>query len=96
MPRHRVAFLTSLAWLASASAGDAAVIYETATLASAGTSDGFAVDLGQFLGVRFEVIAPATTGSIGGHFANAQPPGTAIFGAIVALSGPTDFPDSLD
>jgi len=96
MPRRRAVLLTSLAWLAGALPAGAAVIYESATLGPVGDSGGFAVDVGQFLGVRFEVTVPVTTGSIGGHFLNFEPPGPAIFGAIVALTGPTDFPDSLD
>lgn len=48
----------------------------------------------QLFGVRFEVTALVTTGGIGGDFSTLHEGG--IFGALVQLDGPTDFPDSQD
>src|SRR5512139_2861543 len=51
----------------------------------------------QFLGVKFHVSKPVTTGSIGGYFAPYSPGVEAdIIGAIVRLDGPHDFPNSFD
>lgn len=51
----------------------------------------------QFLGVKFHVSKPVTTGSIGGYFAPYSPGVEAdIIGAIVRLDGPHDFPKSFD
>ncbi len=51
----------------------------------------------QFLGVKFHVSTPVTTGSIGGYFAPySQGVEADIIGAIVRLDGPHDFPKSFD
>jgi hypothetical protein len=51
----------------------------------------------QFLGVKFHVSKPVTTGSIGGYFAPYSLGVEAdIIGAIVRLDGPHDFPNSFD
>jgi len=51
----------------------------------------------QFLGVKFHVSKPVTTGSIGGYFAPYSLGVEAdIVGAIVRLDGPHDFPNSFD
>lgn len=51
----------------------------------------------QFLGVKFHVSKPVTTGSIGGYLAPYTPGVEAdIIGAIVRLDGPHDFPDSFN
>ncbi len=51
----------------------------------------------QFLGVKFHVSKPVTTGSIGGYFAPYTRGVEAdIVGAIVRLDGPHDFPDSFN
>jgi hypothetical protein len=51
----------------------------------------------QFLGVKFHVSTPLTTGSIGGYFAPySQGIEADIIGAIVRLDGPHDFPKSFD
>ena len=51
----------------------------------------------QFLGVKFYVSKPVTTGSIGGYFAPYSSGVEAdIIGAIVRLDGPHDFPNSFD
>src|SRR4051812_32601062 len=79
------------------------VIYQSATVGQAAQTGGSAVQPTQFLGVRFELLAEATTTDVGGLFdfslfsAGVLGHGSAeIFGAIVALAGPTDFPDSPD
>ncbi len=51
----------------------------------------------QFLGVKFHVSEPVTTGTIGGYFAPYSRGVEAdIIGAIVRLDGPHDFPKSFD
>jgi len=51
----------------------------------------------QFLGVKFHVSKPVTTGSMGGYFAPyAAGIDSDIIGAIVRLDGPHDFPNSFD
>lgn len=76
---------------ASAPAG-AQMIYESAALGPAGVLNGSVIDDSQFLGVKFELTSQVTTARIGGHFAFDGP----IFGAVVALDGVADFPDSAD
>jgi VCBS repeat-containing protein len=49
----------------------------------------------QSLMMRFEVVGPVRTAQIGGHLGASQP-GATVFGAIVALTGPDDFPDSVE
>jgi hypothetical protein len=71
-------------------------VYERASLGTTGVTSGggIAADGQFYTGWRFQVNGgPVTTTRIGGHFF----PGTGtIFGAIVALSGPNDDPDSFD
>ena len=67
-------------------------IYQTTTNPSLGGYGGSSISATQFLGTRFQVTAPTTTGRIGGVFGGT---GTA-FAALVALSGPDDVPDSFD
>lgn len=51
----------------------------------------------QYLGVKFYVATPVTTGSVGGYLAPyAAGVETEIVGAIVRLDGPHDFPNSFD
>jgi len=45
---------------------------------------------------RFEITSPVPLGSVGGFFTNDSGGQRTIFGAVVALSGPIDFPNSLD
>lgn len=66
--------------------------FETATLANTGSGGGYTLAASQFLGARFEVSSGVTTNQAGGHFSGSGE----IFGAIVRLTGPTDFPDSTD
>jgi len=86
-----------------AEATHAATIYESGTLGPTGipvsqldngTVPGTNVNETVFVGVRFELDRPIVTSQIGGHFV-AGVPGT-FFGAIVALDGAEDVPNSSD
>jgi hypothetical protein len=77
------------------------VVFESGTLGPTGISwqealdglvPGSSVDANVFSGVRFELTQPVVTSAVGGHFFS--PAGGDFFGAIVALDGPADFPDS--
>jgi hypothetical protein len=70
------------------------IVYETATLGPTGQAGGVSVAPHQFVGARFEVTAPVPVIRVGGHFAGSTQGD--IFAALVALSGPRDFPDSFD
>jgi hypothetical protein len=72
---------------------EGAVIYESATFGTTAQTGGPLVNSGQFLGVRFQIFLPTNITSIGGHFL--EDGGDAdFFGAIVALTSFSDFPDS--
>lgn len=68
------------------------------------TDAGSCIAPNQFLGFRFQVASPVTMTSVGGEFLAANSSFTGCFGnqpgsifaALVMLSGPTDFPDSID
>ena len=49
-----------------------------------------------FSGVRFQLLQPAITTSVGGHFVDSPSSGNTFFGAIVRLDDETDFPNSGD
>jgi hypothetical protein len=73
----------------------ALTIFESATLGSSSTTNKGDVSSSQSFGVRFELTAAVQTTEIGGHFLRANTSGNQlVYGAVVALSGPTDFPDS--
>jgi len=74
----------------------AALIYESAaTGPTLQTSvGGTLIDDTFFTAVNFEVVAPVTTGSIGAHMIEIGSGSEPVFGAIVALTGPGDVPDS--
>ena len=83
---------------------DATTIYEAGLIGPTGVSiqqlyaqtvKGANVTDGVFSGVRFELTTPARVSAIGGHFAGTIDQ-SGIFGALVALAGPADFPDSPD
>src|SRR5262245_33094291 len=80
--------------LVAASTARAGLIYESAisgpTLQTGGS--GTVVDATGFTAVNFQISSTVTTGSIGAHLTDFG--GGQIFGAIVALTGPSDFPDS--
>ncbi|MEX0641965.1 MAG: Ig-like domain-containing protein, partial [Pirellulales bacterium] len=67
-------------------------IYQTSANPSAGAGGGSSISPTQFLAARFQVTSPTTTGRLGGLFGGQ---GTG-FAALVALTGPDDFPDSFD
>lgn len=83
----------------------AGAIYESATLNGAGATrqevadggiPGLSVGINAFVGVRFEMKHRAVTDQIGGHFVGPFSAEDTIFGAVVLLDGPQDFPDSID
>jgi len=75
-----------------AASADPFRLFESGTPGSDGQTHGYRVDDGSFTGLRFNVRAAVKTTAIGAHFGVLG--GTDIFGAIVALSGPSDLPDS--
>jgi len=80
-------------------AAQAAVIYESATLGPTGVTGPYSTVLySQWFGVRFQVIEPVLATKIGGHFVAGIPgsaaPARTFFGAVVALTGPDDMPDT--
>lgn len=67
------------------------ILYESATIGGGPGSFNYIAASNSFLGVRFQVPSPVVTTRMGGIFFG----GTGdIFGAIVALSSPTDLPDT--
>jgi VCBS repeat-containing protein len=69
--------------------------FESATLGNTGSTSAVVhVNHGQFLGVRFEVTSAVAASGIGGHFVTRFGDTNQMFAAIVALSGPDDFPDT--
>jgi hypothetical protein len=76
----------------SQSEAKASTIYQSATLGTTGLTVGVVLDADQYLGVRFQVLSGVTTSVIGIH---ATVYSGSLFGAIVNLTGPTDFPDSV-
>lgn len=82
-------------FIVTASAGHAAnggtIIYASA---SAGDAGGYFITDVQYLGVRFNVAQGFDVTAIGGEFLGHN--NGSIFGALVRLNGPSDFPDSSD
>ncbi|MCH8921558.1 MAG: tandem-95 repeat protein [Planctomycetes bacterium] len=72
-------------------------IYESTQRGASNVGGGSSIDAAQFLGSRFFVDATVQTERIGGQIAgNAAVGNGMLFAAVVALSGPDDFPDSVD
>lgn len=80
------------------------ILFESGTLGPTGVPRqdvldqivlGANVNNNAFVGVRLQLTQPVRTTEIGGHFVG-LPDNTTFFGAVVALDGPTDFPDSND
>ena len=69
-------------------------LFATGSPGADGQTDGSPFGDFQFLGFRFFVPSPVTTEAIGGHMGGLG--GVDVFGALVALSGSADFPDSRD
>ena len=67
--------------------------YATASLGTTGQSSGLGVTTSQYLGTRFQVTEAVEIVEIGGHL---QSSGGSLFGAVIGLTGPDDFPDSND
>jgi hypothetical protein len=82
-------------YMASTACAD--TIYESATPGNIGHDASVGYEGGPYydsIGVRFDLTSPTIVTDIGGYFAaNLSWPGQ-IFGAIIQLSGPNDFPDS--
>jgi len=83
--------------IGSASRAGGEIIFESAASGPTGQVSGAynVVDSASFLGVNFQITSTVTTGSVGGHL-NDFDEGAPIFGAIVALDGPSDVPNSSD
>ena len=74
-----------------------AVLFETASIGPSVTSIFFQPVLGdQILGTRFEVTEAVTVTHIGAHVLSDGVPGRLTYASLVALSGPSDMPDSVD
>ena len=108
MQRYLVAAILAAAFpfVATAPAVGEIVLYESATAGQLGVPYedvyqqivlGVNVTSSVFQGARFELELPVVTSRIGGHFVARTGVGEqTVFGAIVALDGPDDFPDSED
>ncbi|HEX6963360.1 MAG TPA: hypothetical protein VF175_15945 [Lacipirellula sp.] len=94
----RWAFALALLGILAARSGAAwaAVIYESAALGPTGVSQGSVpgtnINPFVFTGVRFELLQPAITSQVGGHFTS--PANGTFFGALVRLDSAEDFPNS--
>ena len=77
---------------------EAFTLFETAALGPTGIADaGFEITNVQSVGARFEVTSPVTTTRVGAHLIDSAFPyvgNKQVYAAIIALSGPTDLPDS--
>ena len=67
----------------------AEIIYESGTSGGGPGGTNYVAGGGNLVGVRFEVTQSDVTDAIGGVFGFGD-----LFGAVVQLSGPSDFPDS--
>jgi len=67
------------------------IIFESAT-PGASQSGGESILAWQFLGVRFDVLETVTTATVGGMLGGRG----SLFAAVVALTGPSDFPNTGD
>ncbi|QDT69838.1 hypothetical protein MalM25_27800 [Planctomycetes bacterium MalM25] len=97
-------FLPAALLLLAAQASGDEVLYQSAILGPTGITaeelttqavPGTNVGRFDFIGARFELMQPVVTNRIGGHLVSLGPAGE-FFGALVALAGPDDFPDSSD
>lgn len=80
------------------------ILYQSSTLGQTGVTSeqqmtenipGTNVSSTVFVGVHFQLTQPASITGVGGHFSAGDSGGT-FFGAIVALTGKSDFPDTTD
>jgi hypothetical protein len=95
--RATFAIGVAAAWAAGAIAQAGPILYESSTAGPGAAASGPFLNSTQFYGVRFQVFNAVDTESIAGQFLRQQSqPSGGVFGAIVKLSGPGDFPDSLD
>lgn len=78
-------------------AGASPLIYASATMGTPNQGEGGGILLGQvqYNGARFQLTETYTVDAIGGHLRSTNSnPGPELFGALVELTGPGDFPDS--
>jgi hypothetical protein len=90
MFRKLIGACVGLAMMGMAGTAHALLIHESATLGTIGLSGSGPTLSGQLLGSRFSVTSTVQVGSIGGHIV--QTSGLNLFGAIIALSGPSALP----
>jgi hypothetical protein len=89
-------FATSAILAAAVSPAKAQLLYESAELGPIGQASGALVGDNSYIGVRFEVFGDTTADRMGGHLGTATLPSATLFGALVQLSGPGDFPNTHD
>jgi hypothetical protein len=78
----------------AAGRAEASYIYESATLGTSNIHGNHEVVDFEFHGAKFQVTSTVTSGAIGGHFVTDGNSHGPIFAAVVALTGPSDFPDT--
>lgn len=76
------------------SAGQATMLFNSAT--GSALASGLTLDDYFWPTHRFEIASPTVTNLVGGYFENLTLDAISIFGAVIALSSSTDFPNSLD
>lgn len=102
--RHHQARAFSSRLIASAAAGAlaalaatparAVLVYESAEMGPIGQSTGAALGSTSYVGVRFQLLGTTTVDRVGAHIGRGVLPEGTVFGALVQLSGPSDFPDT--
>lgn len=93
--RRHLLLATALLFCWIPLSASAVPIFESASLGSPSTINQGDVSGSQSFGVRFELGSTMTTTEIGGHFKRVSTTGNqSIYGAVVALTSSTDFPNS--
>lgn len=87
--RMQLALVLALAW----NDANAATLYQS--VAYSPTPSGAVISDAQYSGIRFFLDGPVDTQGFGGTF-SATASTSPVFGALIALDSPTDFPDSMD
>lgn len=94
--RNRITCCAALVlWAWAASSSRAEIIFECAASGPTGQSagSGTTVSAQAYTAVNFQITSTVTTGSIGCHLIDFDD-ARAVFGAIVKLTGPNDFPNT--
>ncbi|MCU0842671.1 MAG: PEP-CTERM sorting domain-containing protein [Thiobacillaceae bacterium] len=94
MKRIAPLFTLALCLTGTPSAGMATALFNTAT--GSPLASGLQLDDYFWPTHRFEMTSPGNVNAVGGYFENLTLGTKSIFGAVIALSGPTDLPDALD